>query len=249
MRTWTNMNWPDDPYGTGQQLYRRRSHMLAAFAVRRAASGCQPTATAAAVVYLPLHKTMMLAVTEQTLAFGFRAASIGDAAEAPSLAAMADLDLLQARRHAAVLAGHLLLADLTALRRGAGSAPMRGLAAVEKAWADRQTPRRGMAMMIDAAADLPAAPGLGEACHQARIAFAAGRCWPARAADSELIAAQAVERALVIALICARHLGRYEWDSALSSGAIMTAQAWDCFPELAPGSPAVRPAPVGETAS
>ena len=44
-------------------------------------------------------------MTGQTLAFGFRAASADDPAELPAVAAVADLDLMQARRHAAVLAG------------------------------------------------------------------------------------------------------------------------------------------------
>jgi hypothetical protein len=52
-----------------------------------------------------LHRTRAVSVTEQTLTFGFRAASTGDPAGMPALAAVADLDLLQARRHAAVLAG------------------------------------------------------------------------------------------------------------------------------------------------
>ncbi len=72
MRTWTNLTWPDDPYRTGQQLYRRPVPRLAGFT--RRVSGC-PVPAAAAIVYLPLHRTQMVNVTEQTLAFGFRAAS------------------------------------------------------------------------------------------------------------------------------------------------------------------------------
>jgi hypothetical protein len=30
MRTWTNLPWPDDPYRTGQQLYRKPDSRLAA---------------------------------------------------------------------------------------------------------------------------------------------------------------------------------------------------------------------------
>jgi len=33
MLTWTNMTRPEDPYRTGQQLYRRPSPQLAAFTV------------------------------------------------------------------------------------------------------------------------------------------------------------------------------------------------------------------------
>ena len=105
MRTYTNMTWPDDPYRTGQQLYRRPVPRLAAFTAERTAADGRPGPAAVAIVYLPLHRTQAISVTEQTLTFGFRAASTDDAAEAPGLAAVADLDLMQARRHAAVLAG------------------------------------------------------------------------------------------------------------------------------------------------
>ena len=90
-----------------------------------------------AIVYLPLHRTQAVTVTEQTLTFGFRAASTDDPAEVPGLAAVADLDLMQARRHAAVLAGHLLAGDLAALRQAGDAAALRGLAAVEREWAAR----------------------------------------------------------------------------------------------------------------
>ena len=114
MHTWTNMAAPDDPYRTGQQLYRRPCPMLAAFTVAPPADASHPAPAAIGIVYLPLHRTQMLAIPEETLTFGFRAAGATRAAETPLLAAVADVDLLQARRHAAVLAGHRLPADLTA---------------------------------------------------------------------------------------------------------------------------------------
>src|SRR5262245_44563934 len=117
MRTYTNLTWPDDPYRTGQQLYRRPVPRLAAFTAERTTMGGRPVPSAVAIVYLPLHRTQTMVVTEQTLTFGFRAASTNSTAEIPELAAIADQDLMQARRHAAVLAGHLLADDLTALRQ------------------------------------------------------------------------------------------------------------------------------------
>jgi hypothetical protein len=69
-----------------------------------------------------LHRTRAVSVTEQTLMFGFRAASISDPAQAGGLAAIAHFDLLKARRHAAVLAGYLLARDLAALRQGGNAA-------------------------------------------------------------------------------------------------------------------------------
>lgn len=120
MRTYTNMAWPADPYRTGQQLFRRPAPRLAAFATGPAVGGSRYVPAVVATVYLPLHRTRAVAVTEQTLAFGFRAASIDDEAAAPALAAVADLDLLQPRRHAAILAGRLLDRELAGLQPWAG---------------------------------------------------------------------------------------------------------------------------------
>ena len=77
------------------------------------------------------------------MAFGFRAASTADAGSIPELAGLADLDLMQARRHARFLAGHELSADLRALREAAPGRATRGLAAVAAGWADRQAHAAG----------------------------------------------------------------------------------------------------------
>jgi hypothetical protein len=93
MEIYTNLVRPDDPYRTGQQLYRRPPPRLAAFTVSQTAWASRPAPTAAAIVYLPLHRTQVLAVTEETLAFGFHAASIGGEAGGQPLAQVAGLDL------------------------------------------------------------------------------------------------------------------------------------------------------------
>ena len=79
-------------------------------------------------MYLPLHRTRPVTVTGQTLTFGFRAASITGEAEAGALAGLADLDLIQARRHAAILTGCMLsraLAELQMARRDHAARPVR----------------------------------------------------------------------------------------------------------------------------
>jgi hypothetical protein len=226
MRTYTNMTWPDDPYRTGQQLYRRPVPRLAAFTAERAATGHCPASAAVAIVYLPLHRTQAISVTDQTLTFGFRAASTDDAAEAPGLAVVADLDLMQARRHAAVLAGHLLAGDLAALRQPGTAAKLRGLAAVEHEWADRGK-AAARAETFDCGLDLPGCPPLELACQQAGIVIGSGG---ADRPAGRQAAALAVERALMIALVCARHQGRYDWTGTLSIGQVMAAATWDCLP-------------------
>jgi len=50
----------------------------------------------------------------------------------------------------------------------------------------------------------------------------------------------AVERALIMALICARHLGRYTWEGTLDIEEIMAASSWNCLPQ----PPGQAPAPL-----
>ena len=178
MRTWTNLAWPDDPYRTGQQLYRKPAGRLAAFTTWPAVIGGQQMPATTAIVYLPLHRTEPVTVTGQTLAFGFRAVSAADPAEVPAVAAVADLDLMQARRHAAVLTGYHLDQDLAALQQADGVTAWRGLAAVADDWADR-SPAPGRAALFDCDLDLPGGLPLGRACQQAGISpMATGRRRP-----------------------------------------------------------------------
>ena len=233
MRTWTNLTWPDDPYRTGQQLYRKPGERLAAFTTWPAAAGGQPSPATAAIVYLPLHRTRPVSVTGQTLTFGFRAASASDSAEVPGVAAVADLDLMQARRHAAALTGYHLRRDLAALQEADGVTACRGLAAVAVDWADR-SPAAGRADLFDCDLDLPGGLPLGHACQQAGISPMATADVRDEGWDSATLA---VERALAIALLCARHQGRYEWAGTLDTKTVMTAAAWDCLPWPPAGAP------------
>lgn len=51
-----------------------------------------------------------------------------------------------------------------------------------------------------------------------------------------------VDRALAIALMCARHMDRYQWDGTLNIRRIMAAHAWDCLPQPGPcGLPGASP--------
>lgn len=226
MRIYTNMAWPDDPYRTGQQLYRRPVPRLAAFATGQTAAAVRPTPAAVAIVYLPLHRTLTVTVTEQTLTFGFRVASAEDSADMPRLALIADLDLMQARRHAAVLAGHLLARELAVLRQADDAGTLRGLAAVEREWAARG-PAAGKAATFDCALELPGRPSLEHACQEAGITASPGG---SEHGTGRPVGCQAaVERALMIALVCARHQGRYDWAGTLRTEQVMAAMAWDCL--------------------
>jgi hypothetical protein len=231
MRVFTNLAWPDDPYRASQQLYARPSPMLAAFAVMPPGRVAFAAPAAVAVAYLPLHRTRVLTVTEDTLAFGFRAASTADADGIPGLAEAADLDLMQARRHARFLAGSALPPDLQMLREAAPGLAARGLAAVEASWADRQTHPRGIATMVDVG-------DLADACRSAAVAATCASMNGSSTARgiagdpgiAEQLAAAAAEQALAIALACARSLGRYCWAGTMGTARVMAATAWDLFP-------------------
>jgi hypothetical protein len=231
MGTYTNMTWPDDPYRTGQRLYRRPAPRLAAFTAERTVTGGHLVPSAVAIVYLPLHRTQAMSVTEQTLTFGFRAASTEGPADVPALAAMANLGLMQALRHADVLTGHLLADNLAPLRRASGVAGLRGLAAIESEWTCRGR-AAGRAVTLDCGLDLPGASSLELACQHAGIAPGAGT----DGADDGEAVTLAVARALMIALVCARHLGRYEWAETLHIGPVLAAATWDCLPQPATGT-------------
>ncbi|HEV2375985.1 MAG TPA: hypothetical protein VGS19_27930 [Streptosporangiaceae bacterium] len=160
------------------------------------------------------------------MSFGFRAASTRDRDEGPELVRLTDLYLLHAFRQAAVLTGHLLAADLAILQALSGTTVTRGIDAVRRGWDGRSTPAMGKAAMVDCGLDLPGAPSLADACEQAHITTSA--CGQSTQTQ-ERVAAQAVQRALTIGLVCARHLGRYTWEQAVDVNEIMAATAWDCF--------------------
>jgi hypothetical protein len=232
--TYANMTWPDDPYRTSQQLIRRPPPRLAAFTAICDDGRACPTA----VVYLPLHRTRPVTITAATLSFGFRAAlASGEAADGPALARIADLDLMQARRHAAILAGYQLAAELAPLRAQAGGSSLRGITAVQQEWAARSQPRMGKAAIIDCHLDLTGHPDLLQACEHAALqpGHAAGGQTGAETSPAVL----AAERALIIGLLVGRHLGRYQWSGVLSVPALIALAAWDCLP----GTSAVLPQP------
>ena len=230
MQIYTNMAWPNDPYRTGQQLYPRPAPQLAAFTMESSRARGSLITTSAAIVYLPLHRTRPVTVTGQTLTFGFRAASITSEAEAGALAGIADLHLSQARRHAAILTGSMLSRTLAELQLLAGIT-LRGLSAVQQEWASRHAPAQGRAAMFDCPGDLPGQPFLEDAYQQAGLTTRPGYlpAGPDDTAAAEMLAALMVERALVIALVCAWYLGRYGWDGTLNTGDIMAASTWDCL--------------------
>ena len=84
-------------------------------------------------------------------------------------------------------------------------------------------------------ADLTAGADAELACQQAGITTGPGP----DGADGRQAVKVAVERALMIALVCARHLSRYEWAGTLRIEPVLAAATWDCLPQPAADTPAV----------
>jgi hypothetical protein len=127
-----------------------------------------------------------------------------------------------------------------------GSIPLPG-ERVESGWADQPARARGTATMLDIRDDRH---DLAAVCRSAVVttspasmvsAIPSGD--PAGRGTAERLAAAAAERALAIALACARGLGRYRWEGTVRTACIMAATAWVLFPNVAWGdTPCDQPA-------
>lgn len=254
MPAFTNMAWPEDPYGTGQ-LWRREPPLLAAFSVLWPATGATVPA-AYAVAYLRLHRTQPVDLSEG-VSFGFRAVVAATGGEVPELVRLIDLDALRARRLAKVVAGCCLAGDLRRVGGCAAGDVGRGLRGLADAWDASDEVHRGLAQVFDLGGregypDLAAAAAgagvLGASVvrafePQSRIgAMASGAAGQAASGEpgtegakedrercAQWLAACATERALVCAVAAGRMLGRHTWDKTLDIGAAMAANAWDCY--------------------
>jgi hypothetical protein len=222
VRDYTNLQWPEAPFGAQQRPFGQHRDMLAAFAVDWTGPDAGLLPVAAATVYLPVrrHGTAHQ-VGEQSLSIGLRATVIEEADEAPNLLALSDRALTRARRHAAILAGHHLDNDLT--RMGAlSTAPLRGAAGVLAAWANREVKERGLALMIDTAAEARSS-GVELDTPLDPVPEAVPNC-PGCAAR---LARCVLARCLAVGLTAAAHAGRYRWEGTFHLGDTIDRAAWD----------------------
>jgi hypothetical protein len=253
MRAFTNLAWPDDPYGTGQ-LHRKAPPLLAGVALQWIDDGERAAPVAAAMAYLKLHRTRPAVFDGTAIAFGFRAVVIERIDDVEALLEVVDLDLLQARRHAAILAGHSLADDLYGLA-AATSRRWRGVDAVAQVWHGRDVPRRDVAARIDTAHDGPAADAdLRQVCIGVGIAPGTaprGLALPPIINDRythldqletvEWFGAAVTERALSIALAAGHAADRCAWPAAADIASSLAVQAWDSFPSLVAQPPTLQP--------
>jgi hypothetical protein len=259
--TFTNMAWPDDPYGTGQ-LWRKEPQLLVGLSVCWTGAPQRAAPASYAVVYIRLHQTRPPDLAG-SIAFGFRAAAAMAAGQVPELVRMLDLDILRARRLAKIVAGYPLARDLRALGNWADGGP--GIRALDSRIGAGDDGNRHVASVVDldgGRGSLEAELcGLSElvppAVQTATAAFApqqlveavAASAWsqssaaapaagqetgrgPELSQPAEWLAACATERALICAVTVGCVLGRLTWHEPLDVGAVMTANAWDCFGSL-----------------
>lgn len=240
MREYTNLHWPQTPFGAEQRPFGRHWDMLTACTVAwtgRLGVGALPVASAAVYLRVRRHGPAQL-VTDDTLSIGFRTVVIEDAAEVPHLLTVTDQELTGARRLGVVLAGHRLDAELTRMSTLSG-VPLRGAAEVLSAWANRSVKQRGMAVMVDTAAEA-ATTGAELGMPVQPVPEVMPDC-PACTAQ---VARRALGRCLAVGLTAAAYTGRYVWDGTFRVADAIDQAGWDVLATGAAGCPAADAAAV-----
>lgn len=149
MPAYTNMAWPEDPYGTGQ-LWRQEPHLLAGFELCWISDAAQATPVSYAVTYLRLHRTRPVDLT-CGFSFGFRAVVATTADETAELVRTFDLDVLRARRLAKIVAACSFASALHDIDTFAVCDVGRGIRGLAAAWEHAGGDDAGLARIIDIA--------------------------------------------------------------------------------------------------
>lgn len=227
MPEFTNLAWPDTPFGAQQRPYGRRSHMVCAVDVtwppadRPQDAGRQLACVA--LVYLRVEPARTMRVEPATLPVGFRAAVRSEGDDPAELLGVLDGALVGALRHARVLAGRQLgpsLARLDALAPGR----RRGITSTFAAWGARAEDVRGRARLRDTADQATSSPVDPRPRAAPQIDGPVGE------------ARDAVTSCLAIALTAAAHEGLLAWDGRFSAGEAVDAAGWDVLaPAQVPG--------------
>ena len=139
----------------------------------------------------------------------------------PDLLALVDRALTRARRHAAILAGHNLDADLARLSHLSASR-LRGVTGVHLAWSNRLQRERGTALPIDTDKETRHThPDLDTTLDPIPVRV------PDDAASRAALAHATLTRCLAIALTAAVHTGRYRWHGCFSCHDAISRAGWD----------------------
>ncbi|MDG4797185.1 hypothetical protein [Micromonospora sp. WMMD1082] len=223
VREFTNLQWPETPFGAEQRPFGQHWDMLTAFTLEwtgRPEDAGLPVASAAVYLRVRKHGAAHL-IADDTLSIGFRTVVIEDAAEVPDLLRLTDRELTGARRLGVILAGHRLSDDLTRMNILSG-VPLRGAAEVLSAWANRAVKQRGVAVMVDTASEA-SATGADLNMPLEPVPEPVPTC-PACAAD---VARRALARCLAVGLTAAVHTDRYTWEGTFRVADAIDRAAWD----------------------
>lgn len=240
----TNLSWPDTPYGADKRPVAKTVHLLTGMAVHWADDGQDTVPVSAAAVFLPVHRTQPTVVHADTLHFGFRIAVAEHDHDTQDVLRFVDRILVQARRHAAVLAWHSFADDMHVMQ---DLAPERlpGVLAVGQAWQDRTRRERGCAPLADTADDLDGTAELaadtaqrhgiefGERLRELQRAQATQRLHDALSDNPAYpehllrsLGAAVLAQALAVALLAGKATGRLAWDTPLDLAEVIERGAW-----------------------
>jgi hypothetical protein len=220
---YTNLQWPETPFGAEQRPFGRHWDMLTACTVEWTGPLVEEAfPVASAAVYVRVRKRGAAhRVADDTLSIGFRAVVIGDAAQTRDLLRLSDRELIGARRLGVVLAGHRLGRELSRMS-ALSPVPLRGAAEVSSTWADRKVKQRGMAVMVDTAIEASATGAELDTRLEPN---------PEPVPDSSVRAAEVARRALTrclaVGLTAAVYAGRYVWQGPFHVADAIDRTAWD----------------------
>lgn len=223
VREYTNLQWPETPFGAEQRPFGRHWDMLTACTVEWTGPLVEeafPVASAAVYVRVRKHG-VALRVADDTLSIGFRAVVIGDAAEAPDVLNLTDRELIGARRLGVILAGHRLGRDLSRMS-ALSPVTLRGAAEVLPAWADRKVKQRGMAAMVDTATEA-STTGAELDTQLEPVPEPVPHC----SVCGVEVARRALTRCLAVGLSAAMYAERYVWQGTFRVADAIDRAAWD----------------------
>jgi hypothetical protein len=223
----TNLAWPETPFGANQRPFGTKAHMVAGFGVEwdpEALADGRHLLRSVSTVYLRVTPARPLPVSPATLPFGFRVCVASGSGDGEQLIDTFDRALVRAHRHAAVLAGRSIgtelgyVLTLTSRRRP-------GLLGVRRA-SVAPTKARGMARIVDT-------------CGQPdENRFDIDLYTPLAADDGPTtVATQALRRSLAVALTAASERRLMSWQDTFMTTEAVACAAWDVLGPEATSSP------------
>lgn len=254
MRQFTNLCYPDTPFGSVGTPWRRTGAWMTGVSVLWGEAGGEPPVImGAAMVFAKVHRTRPLPVSVDLAQFGYRILVPEKLGENDALRKVLDDTLVQARRKAQFIAWHNGADDLHVLRslpRPDGTPRDPGIESVVEAWGKRDVRDPSAARCVDSSHDLgPAGPiadtalahglapmaafaGTTQQDHAQEVceALTEGRYL---AAELGVLAASVLSSAVTAMLLGGKAVQRLEWyEPPLDVTAYIRPVAWDVAPEL-----------------